>query len=110
MNAFNRSMIEGLKYAEDCTFHTLLDSKEVRAGGEGDYPLSELLARAEQQLIDFQGHIDGIMGCIDFPVSVMVPILNKKLGLSSISINHAIQCEHVPLKGACNMMNSMCMG
>nr|MCH9756230.1 ATP-grasp domain-containing protein [Gammaproteobacteria bacterium] len=42
----------------------------------------------------FNGSIDGIMGYIDFPVSVMVPLLNEKFGLSSISIDHSIQCEH----------------
>jgi len=94
MNAFNRSMIEGLKYAKDCTFHMLLDYEEIRSKTEGDYPLSVLLARAEQQLADFQGDVDGIIGYIDFPVSVMVPLLNEKMGLPSISINHSIQCEH----------------
>jgi hypothetical protein len=94
MNEFNRSMIERLEYAENCTFHKLLDHEEIRSKTEDDYPLSGLLAKAEQQLIDFEGKIDGIMGYIDFPVSVMVPLLCEKFGLPSLSINHAIQCEH----------------
>jgi hypothetical protein len=94
MNEFNRSMIEGLDHAENCTFHKLLDHEEIRSTTKDDYPLSDLLARAEQQLIDFEGKIDGIMGYIDFPVSVMVPLLCEKFGLPSLSINHAIQCEH----------------
>ncbi|WP_341539644.1 ATP-grasp domain-containing protein [Tamaricihabitans halophyticus] len=56
--------------------------------------MSELLARAEWQLDNFDGTVDAIAGYWDFPVSSMVPLLCHRRGLPAASLTAVLKCEH----------------
>ncbi len=83
--------LAGLPNAEQYTFHGLLTFEELQGG---IIALDELLAQAEEKLDSFDGSIDAIVGYWDFPVSMMVPILSKKYGLPSKSLDAVVKCEH----------------
>ncbi|MDZ7825168.1 MAG: hypothetical protein U5R48_02935 [Gammaproteobacteria bacterium] len=53
-----------------------------------------MLAEAEARLDAFDGSIDAIVGYIDFPVSTMLPILCRKFGTRSTSLESLLKCEH----------------
>ncbi|MFO8028552.1 MAG: ATP-grasp domain-containing protein [Cyclonatronaceae bacterium] len=92
LNAFNRKRLEAISGAEDYTFHRLLSHKEVTE--QDEYPVLDLLQKAESQLSSFQGRIDGIIGYMDFPVSTMVPVLSERYGLRSAPVSAFLKCEH----------------
>ena len=92
LNEFNRSKLEGLRNADEFNFHDLLTYKEVT--DQEEYPVLELLQKAEDRLTAFDGTIDGVIGYMDFPVSTMVPVLSEKFGLRSASVESFIKCEH----------------
>ncbi len=89
---FNFAKLRALRKADNYTFHGLLDYRDIRAAEE--HAIGELFERAEQQLRNFNGSVDAIVGYWDFPVSDMVPFLCRKFGLPSASLNSVIKCEH----------------
>jgi hypothetical protein len=92
MDAFHASMFNQLEHAETCVFHPLLEPEDFC---EGAWTAPELVERAKQALTDFQGSIDGIIGYDPlFPVSTMVPVLNKMFGLPFTSLTSYLQCDH----------------
>ena len=92
LNEFNRAKLESLENSADYKFHSLLEYEEVVDPEE--YDIKELIGKAEKKLKDFDGSIDAIIGYMDFPVSTMVPILCKKLGVRSSSVESFLKCEH----------------
>ncbi|MQA63470.1 MAG: ATP-grasp domain-containing protein [Actinophytocola sp.] len=72
-------------------FHALLSLDELQYG---EIPVTDLLAKAQRQLDGFDGHIDAIVGYWDFPVSTMLPILCRRYGLPSTSLESVLKCEH----------------
>lgn len=92
LDTFNRSKLEALLLEEACTFHGVLRPEEV---GEPDtYQIVELMRRAEQQLESFPGSIDAIVGYIDIPVGVMLPILCAKFGVPGPTLESVLKCQH----------------
>ncbi len=87
LNEFNRAKLERLDAAQECEFHSLLDEPK-------NYDLPAYLAKAEERLRAFQGPIDGVVGYMDFPVSTMLPILCRRFGLPSPSLESVLRCEH----------------
>ncbi len=92
LNAFNRARLEALNGADDVAFHGVLTYEEVTE--QDEYPVMELLHKAEKRLSEFQGTVDGVIGYMDFPVSTLVPVLSERFGLRSASIDAFIKCEH----------------
>ena len=92
LNEFNRARLEGLQHADEYEFHELLSYEEVTE--QDEYPVIDLLQKAENIIAGFQGTVDGIIGYMDFPVSTMVPVLCERFGLRSASVNAFIKCEH----------------
>lgn len=92
LNAFNRDKLERLPDADHYVFHELLTYEEVTE--QEEYPVLDLLNKAEERLSTFKGIIDGVIGYMDFPVSTMVPILCERFGLKSASVSSFIKCEH----------------
>ncbi|KPV40243.1 D-alanine--D-alanine ligase [Thiohalorhabdus denitrificans] len=89
-DAFNQARLEALSVPGDIRFHPLLAYQNVRGDA---YPLEELIDRAERQLRDFPGSVDALVGFWDFPVSDMVPILCRRLGLRGPSLEAVVKSE-----------------
>lgn len=92
LDPFNRQLLEALPQARSVRFHALLDYDEVR--GRNEYPVETLLARCEKRLAQFNGSIDAFMGFLDFPVSLMVPLLCQRYGTPGPSFESMLRCEH----------------
>lgn len=92
LNDFNRRKLESIRGSEDITFHKLLDRSELTE--RMHYPIQEILDHARQRLRAFPGSVDGIIHYIDFPVSTIVPLLARELGLPSASLEAVLACEH----------------
>ena len=92
LNEFNLNMLRDLRGAETIEFHGLLDPALFYDTEEFDIPA--LLRQAEEQLEAFDGSIDAIAGYMDFPVSTMLPILCQRFGVSSVSLEALLKCEH----------------
>ncbi len=92
LNEFNHEKLKRLRGAEDITFHGVLDPSEVY---DTEYfPIGEMLERAEQQIKNSGVTPDAIAGYMDFPVSTMLPILCKRFGTRSTSLESLLKCEH----------------
>ncbi|MBC9726261.1 acetyl-CoA carboxylase biotin carboxylase subunit family protein [Streptomyces sp. TRM68367] len=87
----NLEILRGLPGAADYHYLSLLSRDELQFS---DTPVSGLLHKAERQLEAFRGSIDAIVGYWDFPVSMMVPILCRRFGLRSSSLEAVVKCEH----------------
>ncbi len=92
LNQFNAALLETVRCARECRFHTLLDNAEVEEPPV--YRVKELLEEARGQLRAFPGSIDAIVGYIDMPVGFMVPILCREWGLPSPSLESVLRCQH----------------
>lgn len=92
LDEFNLIKLKSLSRATEYNFHPLLRYEEIR--GVESYSFQELLEKAQAKLEEFQGTIDAIVGYFDFPISDMVPILCKKQGLTSASLESVVKCEH----------------
>ncbi|WP_374999933.1 acetyl-CoA carboxylase biotin carboxylase subunit family protein [Aeromicrobium sp. CTD01-1L150] len=87
----NLETLEALPHA-DYRFHALLDKDRLMNTGTLD--LATLLGDAQAQLEAFPGSVDAIVGYWDFPVSAMVPMLCRRLGLPSVNLDGLVKCEH----------------
>jgi biotin carboxylase len=95
LNEFNLRLLSGIPGAEGYQFHGLLRPEDVLE--TYDFPIADMLRRAEEQLNDFSGggkRIDAIAGYMDFPVSTMLPILCEKFGTITPSLEALLKCEH----------------
>jgi hypothetical protein len=92
LNEINRGRLQRLRGAEDITFHGVIDPAAVYE--TEDYDIPAMLAEAEATLSAFDGKIDAIVGYMDFPVSTMLPILCRKFGVRSVSLEALLKCEH----------------
>lgn len=92
LDDFNRSKLEAVDMGRDVNFHPLLDMDAVTSSR--DYDVHAVLDAAEGQLRSYLRPVAGIIGYWDFPVSLMVPILAKRLGLSASSVQAVVGCEH----------------
>lgn len=89
---FNLIKLKSLRKAENYKFHKLLGYQDIR--GSTNYPVQDLLEKAEAQLRAFDKPIAGLIGFYDFPVTDMIPILARKFGLHAPSLQSVIKCEH----------------
>lgn len=92
LDELNLNSLHDLPHLADYRFHPLLTVDELTGSDEID--LKALLGKAQQQLDDFDGQIDAILGYWDFPVSSMVPILCHRLGLPSAPLEAVVKCEN----------------
>ncbi|MGH3367697.1 MAG: ATP-grasp domain-containing protein [Nocardioidaceae bacterium] len=92
LDDLNLETLQDLPGAEDYRYHRLLDAEELV--GTEDINLTELLEKAQQLLDGFDGRIDAVVGYWDFPVSSMVPLLCRRLGLPGANLEAVVKCEH----------------
>jgi len=92
LNDFNHEKLKRLRGAENYVFHGVIEPEAVY---DTEYfPIAEMIERAETQLRAFDGSVDAIAGYMDFPVSTMLPILCKRFGTRSTSLESLLKCEH----------------
>lgn len=77
--------------ADRYRFHALLDKDEVVFLKDFDIP--DLIERAQRQIDNAPHPVDGIIGHWDFPVTSLVPLLAKRNGLPSPSLESVCKCD-----------------
>ncbi|MFP4179235.1 MAG: acetyl-CoA carboxylase biotin carboxylase subunit family protein [Spirochaetaceae bacterium] len=96
MNEFNRALLERTPHAGDYNFFSLLDPAEVLE--TYTFPIPEMVKRSIAQLESFKKEtgegVHAVCGYMDFPVSTMLPLICKKLGTRSPSLESLLKCEH----------------
>lgn len=92
LDNFNLELLKGIHGAEQYRFHGLLEYRDLIRARE--YPMRELLARAEEQMRTFRGSIDGLIAYWDFPGSTMAPVLRRRFGLTGPTLESVLRCEH----------------
>jgi len=78
--------------ADRYRFHQLFTFAELQQGEE--IHLEALIEEATRRLESFSGTVDAVVGYWDFPVSSMVPILSRRFGLLSSTLESRVKCEH----------------
>ncbi|HKL49408.1 MAG TPA: ATP-grasp domain-containing protein, partial [Desulfuromonadales bacterium] len=92
LDDFHLEYLRGIHHADQYRFHGLLEYRDlVRASR---YPMRELLERAEKQLKNFSGSIDGLIAYWDFPASTMAPFLRRRFDLPGPTVESVLRCEH----------------
>ena len=92
LDDFNRRELQTIHKAENYNFHSLLDVDDILH--VENYPIREMLDKAERQLREFEGSVEAIIGHWDFPVSTMIPLLCREFGLRGPSLESILKCEH----------------
>ena len=92
LDEFNLETMEGLPETKRYTFHSLLPQGEVLKADEYDY--EELLAKANAELRDFDGTVDGIATWWDFPSSGLAPVLSERWDCYGPSLRSVAVLEH----------------
>ncbi|MDN5748037.1 MAG: ATP-grasp domain-containing protein [Pseudonocardia sp.] len=88
----NLAILEKLPDAGQYNFIPLLSIEELQYREE--IPVPGLLDEAQRQVESFDGPVHALIGFWDFPVSSMVPILCRRLGLRWPSLESVVKCEH----------------
>ncbi len=92
LNAFNHEKLKSLKNFGSYEFHGLIPPEEAEDADQYDIPA--MIDDLEGKLTKFEGSVDAIVTYIDFPISMMTPILRKKFGLISPSLESILKCQH----------------
>lgn len=92
LNDFNLRKLQGINGAENYAYHGLLSPEEILEARS--YPVADMIERAAGQLSAFDGSVDAIVGYMDFPVSTMLPLLRRPLGLPGATLESVLKCEH----------------
>ena len=89
---FNLAQMRSLDGAQGYGFHELFNHREVKTGPE--FPVEALHKGALEQLKNFTGSVDAIVGYWDFPVSTRLPLLHQPFGLPSPGLEAVLECAH----------------
>jgi hypothetical protein len=91
MDEHNHKVLQTMRDSEQYRFHPVLSFDDIY--GE-EISFGDALYRAEQVLDSFDGSIDAIIGFWDFPVSSLAPLLRRRYGLPTASLEEIVMCEH----------------
>ena len=92
LDPFHLNQLKALARASEYRFISLISYEEIKCGSH--FPVREFLAQAPRIMADYPGSVDAIVGYWDFPVSTMLPILQKQQGLQGPSLEAVLKCEH----------------
>jgi biotin carboxylase len=92
LDDFHLAQLRALRKADRYRFHELYRKEDVKTGRED--VAERILAGARERLAAFDGPADAIVGYWDFPVSTMLPLLRRGLGLLGPSFESVLRCEH----------------
>jgi hypothetical protein len=86
------AQLHRLRRAGEYRFIELFREEDVKSGRED--VADRVLNGARRILADFDGPIDALVGYWDFPVSTMLPILRREIGLRTPTLESVLRCEH----------------
>ncbi|MDJ0623496.1 MAG: hypothetical protein QNJ17_11055 [Desulfocapsaceae bacterium] len=92
LDDFHLSQLLALRNSANYRFHSLISSRKIK--WQDHFPVEEFLRQAKWQLHHTTNNVDAIIGYWDFPVSTMLPILQKECGLQGPSLEAVLRCEH----------------
>ena len=92
LDDFHLSQLQALSRAGSYRFHSLFSYDRIKC--RESFPVREFLQEAPHVLEAFDGHVDAVIGYWDFPVSTLLPIVQKQAGLIGPSLNAVLKCEH----------------
>jgi biotin carboxylase/quercetin dioxygenase-like cupin family protein len=92
LDDYNLSKARAITLASECEFHDLLDRSKLIE--PESYDLQSYIDEALSTLRAFDGPIDAVITHWDFPVSTMLPIINRELGLRYLPLISMLKCEH----------------
>jgi biotin carboxylase len=92
LDDFHLVQLQALRQADRYRFHELYRKEDVKAGHRD--VAERILTGARERLATFDGTVDAIVGYWDFPVSTMLPLLRRELGLPTPSFESVLRCEH----------------
>jgi biotin carboxylase len=87
----NLQLLRRIPEADRYEFHGLLSVYDMQAG---EIPIEDLISEAERRIEALDGEVHAIVGFFDFPVSTIVPLLCKRFGVPSASLEAVLRCEH----------------
>ncbi|MEA1910140.1 MAG: ATP-grasp domain-containing protein [Spirochaetota bacterium] len=93
LDDFNLEKLNRLPQAEECSFHSALDYKDMR-NFEAFKNVAGLIEKAISTMENFEGSVDAVASYWDFPGTVMVPILAERFGLPGPSLESILKCEN----------------
>ena len=92
LNEFNHEKLKSLKNFDNYSFHGLIPPEEAEDAEQYDIPV--MMSELEQKLNNFNGSVDAIVTYIDFPISMMTPLLRQKFGLTAPTLESILMCQH----------------
>ena len=81
LDDFHRAQLETLPGAEHYACHPLFTSSEIKQ--QESFPVAWLLEQGTHILRAFSGHVDAVIGYLDFPVSTTLPSPSFPRGVSA---------------------------
>ncbi|WP_462324714.1 ATP-grasp domain-containing protein [Desulfoplanes sp.] len=89
---FNMTEMNGLKKSSSYHYYSLIGTRDIKCVDRFD--VLSFLKRYHHRLAGFQESVDAIVGYWDFPVSTILPVLRKSLGLPGPTLEAVLGCEH----------------
>lgn len=92
LDAFHLNQLTALNQTGQYCFHPLMSYEEIKCGDT--FPVQEFLEYSHQRLTSFAGTVDAVVGYWDFPVSTVLPLVRKIVGLGGPTLESVLKCEH----------------
>ena len=92
LDDFHLAQLRTLPGAESYCFHPLLTYREIKQ--QEHFPVARLLDEGIRTLTGFAEGVDAVVGYWDFPVSTVLPILRRSVGLPGPTLEAVLGCEH----------------
>lgn len=93
LDEFNLGELNSIRKAEKYEFISLFHTSDLKQKS-GKPDIEKYISQAKDQLDNFEGSIDGIIGFYDFPVTLLTFHLNDEYKTKGPSLRSGIQCEH----------------
>ena len=91
LNERNHELLKRTPTGRDCRFHQLLSVEDLQ---HGEIDIERSLTDARRVLDGFDGTVDAVVGYLDFPITLLVPILCAERGLPGPGLEMVVRCEH----------------
>lgn len=91
LDKFNKKLLDQLPHAKECDFHAALDISEIR--NVRSYDIQKLVDKAVNRMKSFSS-VDGVASYLDFPGTLLVPILARHFDLPAPDLESVLKCEH----------------
>jgi hypothetical protein len=92
LDDFHRAQLETVPGADRCVFHPLFTRRELKQ--QDCFPVARLIDEGSRILRSFPGRVAAVIGYWDFPVSTVLPILRRAVGVPGPSLESVLKCEH----------------